>query len=114
MRGDVGVHAAHCCPYCGCKYGDESCPVVAKIVAVAYICEDCENNPMVTIHRAYVPLEKLQTQVVEALAKENTVVKLTSLGITKLDKVIEILEQYKTFVEVVAGELKEHFRREED
>lgn len=28
----VAVHATHCCRRCGCKYGDESCPVTAGTV----------------------------------------------------------------------------------
>lgn len=27
MRGSIGVHAAHCCKWHGCKYGDQDCPV---------------------------------------------------------------------------------------
>jgi hypothetical protein len=37
----VGVHATHCCPNCGCKYGDPNCPVVTKLVEPVYDCEDC-------------------------------------------------------------------------
>jgi len=36
------VHAAHCCK-CGCKYGDENCPVVAGHV-IGLDCEDCEDG----------------------------------------------------------------------
>lgn len=37
---EIGVHAAHCCPRHGCKYGDENCPVVKGVVE-GRICEDC-------------------------------------------------------------------------
>lgn len=34
-----GVHASHCCKHCGCKYGNEECPVVLGIVESIYPCE---------------------------------------------------------------------------
>ena len=37
----IGVHAAHCCKWHGCKYGDDDCPVVNGEVEQEYICEDC-------------------------------------------------------------------------
>jgi hypothetical protein len=42
MRGSVGVHAAHCCKWHGCKYGDKDCPVVTGEVEQHYLCEDCD------------------------------------------------------------------------
>ena len=42
MRGTIGVHAAHCCKWHGCKYGDDDCPVYNGKVEQLYICEDCD------------------------------------------------------------------------
>jgi hypothetical protein len=41
MRGSIGVHAAHCCKWHGCKYGDPDCPVANGEVEQEYQCEDC-------------------------------------------------------------------------
>jgi hypothetical protein len=41
MTNDIGVHAAHCCKWHGCKYGDLDCPVVSGEVKQEYLCEDC-------------------------------------------------------------------------
>lgn len=41
MRGTIGVHAAHCCKWHGCKYGDLDCPVVNGEIEQEYLCEDC-------------------------------------------------------------------------
>lgn len=41
MRGSIGVHAAHCCKWHGCKYGDPDCPVVKGEVEQEYPCEYC-------------------------------------------------------------------------
>lgn len=38
----LAVHASHCCKVCGCRYGDETCPVVTGEVEQAFDCEDCE------------------------------------------------------------------------
>ena len=38
------VHAAHCCT-CSCKYGDQSCPVVARKTHGILCCSDCEGGP---------------------------------------------------------------------
>lgn len=43
MRGSIGVHAAHCCKWHGCKYGDEDCPVVNGEAEQLYLCEDCSD-----------------------------------------------------------------------
>jgi hypothetical protein len=40
----IGVHATHCCPNCGCKYGDPNCPVLTKLVEPVYKCEECVTN----------------------------------------------------------------------
>lgn len=37
-----GVHVAHCCKKCGCKYGDDDCPVVSGEVVVNHECNDRE------------------------------------------------------------------------
>ena len=42
MRGSIGVHAAHCCKWHGCKYGDDDCPVYNGEVEQLYLCEDCD------------------------------------------------------------------------
>lgn len=42
MRGSTGVHAAHCCKWHGCKYGDDDCPVYSGEVEQEYLCEDCD------------------------------------------------------------------------
>lgn len=41
MRGSIGVHAAHCCRWHGCKYGDLDCPVANREVEQEYPCEYC-------------------------------------------------------------------------
>jgi hypothetical protein len=41
MRGSIGVHAAHCCKWHGCKYGDPDCPVANGEVEQRYPCEYC-------------------------------------------------------------------------
>ena len=41
MRGSIGVHAAHCCKWHGCKYGDTDCPVANREIEQEYPCEDC-------------------------------------------------------------------------
>ena len=38
---NIGVHAAHCCKWHGCKYGDLDCPVVNGEVEQEYPCEYC-------------------------------------------------------------------------
>jgi hypothetical protein len=40
----IGVHSAHCCKRCGCKYGDPDCPVELGSVQAEYLCEFCEEN----------------------------------------------------------------------
>ena len=42
MANNIGVHAAHCCKWHGCKYGDEDCPVVLGQVEQLYTCEYCD------------------------------------------------------------------------
>lgn len=37
----IAVHAGHCCAEHGCKYGDNTCPVVLKDTLQEYPCEDC-------------------------------------------------------------------------
>ena len=37
------VHAAHCCKFHGCKYGDENCPVVNGKVEQLYPCWNCDD-----------------------------------------------------------------------
>ena len=44
MRGSIGVHAAHCCKWHGCKYGDKDCPVVNGKVEQEYPCEYCSDE----------------------------------------------------------------------
>lgn len=39
-----GVHAAHCCARCGCKYGDEDCPVVSGEIEAKYDCSECDDE----------------------------------------------------------------------
>jgi len=41
MAGNYGVHAAHCCKWHGCKYGDDDCPVATGKVRQEYLCEQC-------------------------------------------------------------------------
>ena len=38
------VHAAHCCLKCGCKYGDDDCPVCSGRVEQKYPCEFCKEE----------------------------------------------------------------------
>lgn len=38
----VGVHTSHCCPKCGCKYGDKDCPVVLGTHKAENECESCQ------------------------------------------------------------------------
>lgn len=41
---NIGVHTSHCCKVCGCKYGDEDCPVVQGYAEAEYECEECESR----------------------------------------------------------------------
>jgi hypothetical protein len=42
-RDDWGVHEVHCCPKHGCKYGDDTCPVVLGLTTKhSNHCESCE------------------------------------------------------------------------
>jgi hypothetical protein len=41
---NVGVHASRCCAVCGCKYGNDDCPVENRAVAAMYPCEECEER----------------------------------------------------------------------
>ena len=43
MADSIGVHAAHCCKWHGCKYGDEDCPVVFGQVEQLYPCMFCSD-----------------------------------------------------------------------
>ena len=36
------IHARHCCVKCGCKYGEDNCPVVNFRVMQRYNCPDCK------------------------------------------------------------------------
>lgn len=40
----IGVHATHCCKICGCKYGNDDCPVVKGSVEPVYKCYECEST----------------------------------------------------------------------
>jgi hypothetical protein len=40
----IGVHVTHCCDKCGCRYGDEDCPVATGKLKPAYKCVDCESD----------------------------------------------------------------------
>lgn len=39
---EINTHAGHCCHKHGCKYGEDTCPVVLDIVSQKYGCEECE------------------------------------------------------------------------
>jgi len=43
---DTEVHNTHCCHRCGCKYGDENCPVAnGKVSGIARSeCDYCEHD----------------------------------------------------------------------
>ncbi len=41
MNNDYRIHAAHCCKWHGCKYGDPGCPVVSGEVEQECLCESC-------------------------------------------------------------------------
>jgi hypothetical protein len=43
MDKNYGVHAAHCCKWHGCKYGDKDCPVVSGEVEQLYPCMFCDD-----------------------------------------------------------------------
>jgi hypothetical protein len=43
MDKNYGVHAAHCCRWHGCKYGDKDCPVVSGEVEQLYPCMFCDD-----------------------------------------------------------------------
>lgn len=40
----IGVHSTHCCPKCGCKYGDPQCPVKLELIETVFLCESCEQD----------------------------------------------------------------------
>ena len=44
MIGTIGVHAAHCCKWHGCKYGDPDCPIANGEAEQLYLCEDCDED----------------------------------------------------------------------
>lgn len=44
MINNTGVHAAHCCKECGCKYGEEECPVALGQVNAYYDCSECADS----------------------------------------------------------------------
>lgn len=45
MNDTPEIHARHCCPVCGCKYGDPDCPVYNGKVKVDFDgCENCDNE----------------------------------------------------------------------
>lgn len=44
MIDNIRVHAAHCCKECGCKYGNDECPVVLEQVNAYYDCSECEDS----------------------------------------------------------------------
>lgn len=44
------VHINHCCSECGCKYGDDDCPVELDITKQDYFCIDCYEFNLITAH----------------------------------------------------------------
>jgi transcriptional regulator with XRE-family HTH domain len=44
LPNEYGVHSAHCCRKCGCKYGEPDCPVVLGLTPQLYPCPDCAND----------------------------------------------------------------------
>lgn len=44
MIDNIKVHAAHCCKECGCKYGDEECPVFTGKIEPYYDCSECADS----------------------------------------------------------------------
>ena len=38
------VHASHCCLKCGCKYGDDDCPVCNGKIEQKYPCKLCNDD----------------------------------------------------------------------
>lgn len=45
-----GVHINHCCSDCGCKYGDDDCPVELDLIKQNYFCADCYEFELITAH----------------------------------------------------------------
>jgi hypothetical protein len=67
----IGVHAAHCCKICGCKYGDEDCPVVNGVVEAKYDCYDCEVRVEDAIENLNRLTEEQREEVLSHFVKPN-------------------------------------------
>lgn len=66
----MGVHAAHCCPVHGCKYGDEYCPVVLRLIKPLSICEDCESDYISLVNM----LKDMPKDIVNKAIKESKII----------------------------------------
>ena len=53
----IGTHQSHCCVKHGCKYGDEDCPVVLKLIKQSYPCEYCHNEGIEIVKEIENPLK---------------------------------------------------------
>lgn len=68
-KREYGVHASHCCVMHGCKYREDDCPVVNKVVEQEYVCEVCYDFEEIRSLKEF--RERLQLyQEVEELKKE--------------------------------------------
>ncbi len=45
-----GVHINHCCSECGCKYGNDDCPVELDLVKQEHFCMDCYAFDLISAH----------------------------------------------------------------
>lgn len=63
----IDVHAAHCCIWHGCKYGDPDCPVEKGLIKQEYICEWCSEmlKDEVYIRQQLKTLEEIKAFVEE-------------------------------------------------
>jgi hypothetical protein len=56
------VHTEHCCAIHGCKYKDNDCPVVNRVLKQSFLCEDCDADirdgvPPIALEEALKPVQ---------------------------------------------------------
>ena len=72
MANHDAIHAAHCCKWHGCKYGDPDCPVETGKIEQEYICEWC--SEMLRDEDYYErQLKVIKTKVNACLARDERV-----------------------------------------
>lgn len=49
----LGVHQAHCCALHLCKYVDDDCPVVLRLVRQEYTCGYCARDGIENVNQVF-------------------------------------------------------------